>query len=83
MAIDCILPGRSGDSGLPHRDGGVSEAGHVHRTASGYETPGLDHVAGPVHGEHADQAAGRQPARRPGRFGRVAAPARMLSAAPW
>jgi predicted ATPase/DNA-binding SARP family transcriptional activator len=67
--------------GLPDGDGGVGEAGDVYRGARGDEALALVQVAGPVHGEDADQAACRQPAGRPGRFGRVAAPQHAVRAA--
>ena len=52
MAIDCIFPERSGNSGGLDRDRGVGEAGDVYRVSGGDEAAGLEQVAGAVNGQH-------------------------------
>ena len=74
-------PDRSGGRGLLHRDGGVAEEGHVNGVGGGDHPAALLQVAGPVHGQDRHQTTGREPARGPGRSGRVAAPDEPLGVA--
>src|ERR1700685_243069 len=55
-------------------DSGIGDVGGVDGSGGGDQAARLDEVTGAVHGQDRDQAAGRQPARRPGRGGGVTAP---------
>src|ERR1700733_5383604 len=62
-------------------DGGVGDAGGVDGGGGGDQAASLDEVTRAVHGQDRDQAAGRQPARRPGRGGGITAPEEALGIA--
>src|ERR1019366_9988348 len=70
-----------GGDGRFQGNGRIGQAADVHGITGGDEATALQEVAGAVHGEQGDQAAGRQPARRPGRGGGITAPQEVLGVA--